>query len=322
MNVHGQSTKLCPEDLTEGGFKKESFPVRIGLLFSDLFIVYSHIIYPDELKKGLPPVSHSWRGFLPREGTPFNEGVRPGYRNYRQQIVVDFIDSIEKSEVPTLHFLHASLPHHHYDLLPSGQFYAPRGVLDGLVNKSQWMDDQVLVDLAKQRYLLQVGFVDMLLGRLLDHLKAEGLYDRSLLIVTADHGVSFRAGQPMRHFTDQNYPELLSVPLFIKLPGQRRGEVSDRLVSTIDIMPTIANVLGTDIPWDVHGTSVLAREFPRREKVTIYTPNQKLEDFEFNLASVVAFPTLESQLSLYGSRSPLMGYLVDSSSHNMLWLGA
>ena len=44
MNVHGQSTKLCPEDLTEGGFKKENFPVRIGLLFSDLFIVMGYLV--------------------------------------------------------------------------------------------------------------------------------------------------------------------------------------------------------------------------------------------------------------------------------------
>jgi hypothetical protein len=52
------------------------------------------------------------------------------------------------------------------------------------------------------------------------------------------------------------------VPLFVKYPGQASGEVDDREAQTIDILPTIADVLGADLPsgWDFDGVSLRARE--------------------------------------------------------------
>ena len=56
-----------------------------------------------------------------------------------------------------------------------------------------------LIQQKYQRHLLQVEFTDRLLGRALDELHATGLYDRSLIVVTADHGESFgRPGQRPR----------------------------------------------------------------------------------------------------------------------------
>ena len=46
----------------------------------------------------------------------------------------------------------------------------------------------------EQRYLLQLDFVDRLIGRLLRRLKAQGMYDNTLLVVTADHGIARRPG--------------------------------------------------------------------------------------------------------------------------------
>ena len=83
---------------------------------------------------------------------------------------------------------------------------------------------------AYQRYLLQVGYTDAALGLVLRRLRETGLYDRALVIVTADHGVGFRPRRPatpLRRPT--NLDEIGFVPLFVKLPGQRRGRIGDAL---------------------------------------------------------------------------------------------
>ena len=69
----------------------------------------------------------------------------------------------------------------------------------------RWVDDEWPVLQEYRRHLTQVRYVDTLLGRLLDRLKAQGLYDRSLVVVTGDHGVSFRPGVPSRDSTTRPY---------------------------------------------------------------------------------------------------------------------
>ena len=115
----------------------------------------------------------------------------------------------------------------------------------------------------EQRFLLQLQYTDKLLGGLLDKLRAEGLYDDSLIVVAADHGVSFRAGDQRRDATETNAADILSVPLFVKLPGQREGEVDEAAARTVDVVPTIADAIGAEIPWEVDGESLLGEPTSR-----------------------------------------------------------
>jgi hypothetical protein len=52
--------------------------------------------------------------------------------------------------------------------------------------------------------------------------------------------------------------ELVFVPLFVKPPGQTEGETVDGRARTIDVVPTIADVLGVELPWETDGRSLLA----------------------------------------------------------------
>ena len=65
----------------------------------------------------------------------------------------------------------------------------------------------------------------------------------ALVIVTADHGVSFR--REVRGVTrlSLNMADIAAVPLFVKYPGQTRGRTDRRAASVIDVLPTIADVL-------------------------------------------------------------------------------
>ena len=88
--------------------------------------------------------------------------------------------------------------------------------------------DKWNVEQSYQRHLLQVGAADRFVGALVDRLKDVGIYDRSLVVLTADHGVSFRAGEHVRHATRTTFQDILAVPLFIKAPFQREGRIDDR----------------------------------------------------------------------------------------------
>ena len=73
----------------------------------------------------------------------------------------------------------------------------------------------------------------------LDALRQLGLYDRSLIIVTSDHGEEFYDHGGWEH-THSVYEELIRVPLIVKLPGsQFRGRRYSSIVRSIDIMPTV-----------------------------------------------------------------------------------
>ncbi len=165
----------------------------------------------------------------------------------------EFTDQVAHGEGLTLDVAHFLLPHQPWDYLPSGRTYEapdpPRSI-----EFDNW-PDQIAAETGRQRHLLQLRYTDRLLGHFLDELRATGRYDESLIVLTADHGVSFTAGEPLRGVSDGNYPQVMWTPLFVKAPGQTEGVVDDRATETIDVVPTIADVLGVDLPWDVDGSS-------------------------------------------------------------------
>jgi Sulfatase len=126
-----------------------------------------------------------------------------------------------------------------------------------------------LVDQEYQRHLLQVGFTDRLLGRALDRLRATGLYDRSLVVVTADNGEGFGRLGNGHEISRRNAGDIALSPLFVKPPFQREGRIERRHVRTIDVLPTIAAVAHLRIDWPIEGRSVLGRAARRIPSSTL-----------------------------------------------------
>jgi hypothetical protein len=238
LNVHEGLTRLCPARLCPQRARR-TLRSDLGLFLEDLGVVYLHVLLPDDLRDRLPSIDDRWESFRGHR----RSGVAPD----RAAVVERFVGSVAPRARPALHFLHVLLPHAPYEYLPSGGRYeAPPG-LPGLRHE-EWGPDPWLAAQAQQRYLLQVGYVDRVLGRLLDKLEATGLLERALVVVTADHGVSLQAGDGRR--TSRAHSEDIAfVPLFVKLPGQREPRMVDRPVPTTDVLPTIARVLGIELPW-------------------------------------------------------------------------
>jgi Sulfatase len=100
-----------------------------------------------------------------------------------------------------------------------------------------------------------------MIGDLLARLESLGILDEAILVVTADHGISFRTDTPRRDITDGNAYEVGLVPLFIKAPHQDKGVVDTTPARTIDVMPTVAELLGMELPWAHEGQSLIG--YPR-----------------------------------------------------------
>ena len=103
----------------------------------------------------------------------------------------EWIDNIVPGRRPALNFKHTLMPHVPWQYLPSGKRYrkAPNDAIPGLSNQSYKDTGQLNVLL--QRHFLQTGFADLELQQLWKHLKDDGLWDDSLIVVAADHGVAF-----------------------------------------------------------------------------------------------------------------------------------
>jgi Sulfatase len=198
--------------------------------------------------------------------------IIPNLLGGRPQRFNRWVRSIKKGK-PTLWVKHLLLPHGPYIYLPDGERTRPNpgDLLPGM-NSVPGFADEFVTRHDEQRYLLQLGYTDRLLGRLIRRLKSEGIYDDTLIVATADHGIAFQFGvQTRRSVSMSNVEELTPVPYFVKQPGQRRGRVSDALARTVDVTPTIADVLGWKVGYRTDGHSAFGPITRKRKRVILNT---------------------------------------------------
>jgi hypothetical protein len=199
--------------------------------------------------------------------------IMPRLRHGRPQRFARFVRSIRPSRKPTLWMKHVLLPHGPYMYLPSGARTRPgaNDLVPGMNGESAF-HDAFLTRHNEQRYLLQLGFVDRLLGRLVARLRRLGIYDDTLIVVTADHGYAWQVGvSTRRSVSASNVHELTPVPFFVKAPGQRAARVAEAYPQTLDVTPTVADVLGVRLGYRTDGRSAFSRALRRRRGVAVTT---------------------------------------------------
>ena len=187
--------------------------------------------------------------------------------NGREERMEEWMRSIRANGQPAFHFKHVLLPHLPWIYLPSGRRIRPS---IGHLAATDGFHDRGLAAHNQQRMLLQIGYVDRQLGRLMRLMKGEGIYDESMIVLTADHGISFEVGvSDRRKLSTLNVDEVGPVPFFVKAPGRRAGGVSPAWVSTVDLVPTMADVLGIAPGWEVEGVSGFSSEAWSRRVVRV-----------------------------------------------------
>jgi arylsulfatase A-like enzyme len=102
----------------------------------------------------------------------------------------------------------------------------------------------------------EIAFTDVMIGHLIDYLKTSGLYENTIIALTADHGEEFKDHGSMGH-TRTLYDEVIRVPLLIRDPGSgARGIVIEEQVRSMDIAPTLLRGAGIEIPVDFQGVDL------------------------------------------------------------------
>lgn len=258
LSVDEPLTDLCPERLC-GEQDRPPRGERLSSLATDLSLVLQHLVLPADLREDLDPIDRTFEGFGQQdeiEGSGEAAQV-PGAFSDRSAEFAAFARSASRQAAkPPLTFSHAVLPHSPWRFLPSGQQYPAEDEFPGL-GETRWIDDAAVIQQSWQRHLLQVGYLDRLLGNLMERLKRDGKYDEALIVVVADHGVSFRPGDRRRPVTESNFADIAGVPLLIKPPGQTRGRVDDRAARTTNLLPTMVDILGGRAADDFEGESLL-----------------------------------------------------------------
>jgi arylsulfatase A-like enzyme/Tfp pilus assembly protein PilF len=179
----------------------------------------------------------------------------------------------------------------------------------------------------------EIAFVDAQVGRLLDALRARGTFDDTLVIAIADHGEALGD-----HGEDEHgvflYDEVIRIPWIAAGPGARPGHVVSEQVRAIDLMPTILDALGLDVPAELDGEplTALLRGGAREEAPPAYAESHyprlhygwsELRAIRAEGWKAVAAPRPElynlredpGELhNLYGSRQALADRMIDQAA--------
>ena len=104
----------------------------------------------------------------------------------------------------------------------------------------------------------EIAYADSAVGKLLSHLRTRGLYENSVIAVMADHGEALGDHGESTHGIFL-YDETIQVPLLFKMPAERSaGRRVDSRVGLVDVLPTILQAVGTPIPKEVQGESLVS----------------------------------------------------------------
>ena len=247
LKVFETITQLCPTDRCGQTGTRSGF----GTVAKETAKLYRNIISPVDVAADAASVGQD------PTLKPTDKGPTAYFGNLKfDQVrrVDQFASSINAGDPqPSLYFLHLLLPHTPWKYLPDGRVYNSGSLPNAAVNQDQW--PPAVQQLNRKRHLLQLAYTDTVIGRVIDRLKQQGLWDKSLVVMTADHGEGFTPGSGTRRLGPKNADDLLWVPMFVKRPGQTEGRVDDRNWEHVDLLPTVADIVGLTIPWKVDGVS-------------------------------------------------------------------
>jgi hypothetical protein len=275
---------------------------RLPFLLSDLVIIYAHQVSPEPLLEKLPGIYGQWQDFAGKQQPQPVKANWP-YKGGKPFRIKQLSEALHKSNQPVLYVAHVILPHYPFRYNEKGQLHENISLIkdDRAKNprgKNIW-PNEFTANISYQAHLLQLGFVDRLLGYVMDRLERLNLFDKSLIVVTADHGISFfwdNDKLPPSTLYDVQAGEVVNVPLFIKAPGQSRQKISDEIVQSIDILPTIADMLSIPVPWEVDGISVLSNENPASDRYAWFMADKTTLEKKID----PGFLALKRKLSLFG----------------------
>ena len=169
---------------------------------------------------------------------------------------IQFIDRCKKEGKPFFVYLPTNAPHGPFHDVPQElyEYYKTVDLKSIMVGKRGNVDQLA-------RIAAMIENVDQNIGKLDRHLKEQGLFDNTMVVYLVDNGPnSMRFAGPFRGMKTMVHEGGIRSPLFVRWPDRiRPGTVSDRIAAHIDLLPTIADAAGVNVPDEanVDGRSLL-----------------------------------------------------------------
>jgi arylsulfatase A-like enzyme/Flp pilus assembly protein TadD len=133
-------------------------------------------------------------------------------------------------------------------------------------------------------YAGEIAYTDHCIGQVINKLKALGLYESSLIVVTGDHGEMLGEHGEKTHMFFI-YQSALKVPLLFKLPGRPVARKIEEVVGIIDIVPTVCDLLEIEHPAEIQGQSLIpcfSKKRPKPEDRALYCESLFPTNYEIN----------------------------------------
>ena len=182
---------------------------------------------------------------------------------------INFITRCAKADEPFFAFCSFVDPHHGYDPpAPYNTMYRAEDMPAPIEQEGEFDDKPPKLHAARKRregvkgdvahnrtqYYGEVTFIDDSIGRILKTLDDLEIRDNTLIVFIADHGDML--GDHNLYFKGVAYPQSASVPFIVNWPARvRSGKVVNGIVQEIDVLPTILELVGLEIPPGVQGRS-------------------------------------------------------------------
>lgn len=307
-------TSLCPRKVcgVDGPSNGVFDSKRFGYFVRDAGYVYGQRVLPKVMRKYVPSIEGTWGGFG-AVADKFKDSFDVGALT-QVDAISRGVSALVSDPKPRVQVVHALVPHAPWRLTADGRV-AP---LSSSISTANPESEDGVRD-AYQTFLHQLGAADSEILTVIKTLKAQNRWDSTLLIVTADHGISFIPTLPQRHTdfieTDQA-DDIFRIPTFVKYPMQSAGSISDCSVSNLDLLPTILDVTSTTTDWTFEGKSLAGKCPEGRERKVVSATGESAvlsTGFESVLARSAHYATLVpnagpmSRVAAIGNSSSLIG---------------
>lgn len=167
------------------------------------------------------------RRTVPKQGVFFEERPAPWVNS---AILPWFEENVDRPFFVWLHYWDAHLPHHPPP--PYSELFA------------------------HDLYQGEIAYADHSLGTILEFLKRSGVWDRTVVVVVGDHGEGMGEHDEDTH-SMLAYNTTIRVPFLMRVPERFTGLVVDQPVGSVDIVPTLVDLLGFELPDEVQGRSLV-----------------------------------------------------------------
>lgn len=278
-NTTSQSSWTLPSHAT---LMTSKYPIQHGALSYNNPLNESEITLAETLKKN----GYVTGAFISTALVSSKFGFNQGFDTFDEDLDPDFQRPVTKFHAKSLQWveknyrdkfflwMHYFEPHYpylqHEPYTSSYESFLNKGEKGNFNYTHEWIKEKFnrkeaelnIKDLNRMKALYggEVSYIDGFIGELIDKIKKLGLYDRSLIVLTSDHGESLGEHHLIEHGESLYEPEI-KVPLIIKFPfnngGIKTGKRIKYRVQLIDVMPTILSALKIKPEGKLYGFDLL-----------------------------------------------------------------